>query len=280
MKVSQSFLDECGLRLQFKREENVYFGGSARAVGTGYHKALELYYLERLEIQETGGVMNPLSLDSLVSAAIDEFDHVSNGGISHPSEENKEWGGFTWSKAIPDRESAHEAIELMVRAYFNEGHMWPEDWEIVAVEHRFDLPWYNDHRRTGAADLILRDPNGWIVVDDHKTAGRRWNTGKEKPRKNPQACWYGWAAQEMFPGAPGYRVVFSIMTYKGVFERRISDPTPDHIAAAARLLSASAEQYLMTREAGLDMPANPSSTLCSPAFCDFWDRCPHGSVLD
>lgn len=283
MRVHQSLLDDCMRRMQYKLEEPAFYGGSVRALGTAYHRALEEYYVER----QTAGFFDPTDpprgypwVTELVSLAQHTFDEMAEGGTSHASESGKEFGGFIWGKAVPDAETAYGMLDVMVRSYFENGHFWPDGWEVIAVEQFFELPWHGDLTRGGSIDLILQDPHGWLVIDDQKTAGRAWNKGKESPRKNIQAPWYSWAAQDLFPGYHGYRSVFSIMKYNGDFERRISDPTPLHVEAAANLLATTVGLYRTARANGFDMPANPSSNWCSPEYCDYWSKCPHGAAVD
>jgi hypothetical protein len=278
MRVHQSFLDDCLYRMQLKLETNQFFGGSVRALGSGYHKSIENYYVAR----QHGGAVEPVAaeIDRLVLNAQDDFDRLTTGGTSHSSETDREFGGFKWNKAIPDRDTAMEKLDVMVRSYFEGGNYYPADWQVLAVEQFFDLPWFGEHTRGGSIDLILLDPNNWVVIDDQKTAGRAWPRGKESPRKNIQAPWYSWAVQELFPGYSGYRSVFSIMQYNGKFERRLSDPKPEHVAGAVNALSSAVGVYEVSRANGLDLPANPSSNLCSPEFCDYFSTCPHGSALE
>lgn len=283
MRVHQSFLDDCGRRLQFKQEDPAYFGGSVRAMGSGYHKSLEMHYLMR----QDEGFFEPDEnhLLWLIETGQLEFQAICEGtNTSHVSEEGRERGGFIWNKNVPTLEDGFEMIDKMVRAYFGpEGGHWPADWQVLGVEQFFDLPWLpeQDLTRGGSIDLIMYHPETDTVVgDDQKTAGRAWNKGKEKPRKNIQGPWYSWAIRELYPDRSFYKTTFSIMTYGGKFERREATPSLRHINAAAQLLFDSVTQYKITRANGVDMPANPSSTLCSPEYCDYFDRCPHGSVLD
>lgn len=276
MKIRQSTVKDCYRAMQYNLEQPTYHGGSARAVGTAYHYALEQHYLDRMNGWNRYGV------DYLVELAQDRFWRSVELAPSHPTEYEKERGNFKWNKTIPDEETAMMAIDVMVRAYFDPetGGVWPEDWEVLGVETSFELPFFGEHTRNGSIDLTLRDPNGWIVGDDQKTAGKKWPAHKESPRKNGQGPWYTHALQQLYPDAPGHRFVYSVMTYKGVFERRIADPGPEHIRANDELLANVANLYIVMKANGLDLPANPGSNLCSPEYCDWWDICPHGAVID
>jgi len=263
--------------MQYNIETKVYNGGSVRAVGTGYHKGLETHYAARRD-----GLLLP-TVDECVAAAIDEFDAVSSGAPSHSSELEREAGVFKWNSRVPDRAFAHGVIETMVRSYFDNGHFWPLNYQVLGIECSFNLPWRNDHRRGGQIDLVLLEPSsGWLFIDDQKTSSKnRWAKGKESPRKNLQAPWYFWAAQELFPGHVGARFSFSIMLYNGTFERREATPTAAHIAAAEDVLEQTVALYEVLRANGMDLPANPGSNLCSPEWCDWFESvCPHGAALE
>jgi hypothetical protein len=143
----------------------------------------------------------------------------------------------------------------------------------------FNFDWQDGHTRSGTMDLVLIDPFGAVIGVDHKTAGRMWPAGKEHPRKNNQASWYVGALKEMFPQAPAYRFCFDVMTYAGKFDRRVVEPSDDHIKAVEAKATQVATLYSWARAGGLDLPANPGSNLCSDKYCDFWTLCPHGEVL-
>ncbi len=277
MKVRQSTVKDCLRSMQFAIESPYYHGGSVRALGTGYHAALEKRYVAR-----QSGLVVP-EVPELIEHAVKVFDDTASLTPSHATELERTPGHFKWNKAIPDRETALETLTTMLTAYFEHPEAeWPDDWQVLGVEVPFSLPWKmgaND-TRNGSMDLVLMDPTGWVVIDDQKTAGKAWPESKHKPRKNHQAPWYASAARELFPGAHGYRFVFSVMTYKGKFERRISDPQLKHEAAADQLLFYHVALYKVAKANGLDLPANPSSNLCSPEYCDWWDICPFGQPLD
>lgn len=287
MRVHQSLLDDCFRRMQYKLETPGYYGGSVRAMGSGYHKGIEVYYLDRQSdgfYLPTNCPIGRTNLDELITVARDEFERIVEGrNTSHVSEEGRERSGFVWNKKVPDLETGFELLEVMLNAYFDpdEGGVWPADWDVLGVERFFELPWTERHTRGGSIDLILHHPETDTVVgDDQKTTGKRWNEGKEKPRKNAQAGWYSWAIREMFPGHAWYKSTFSVMTYTGKFERRESNPNEAQINQTAVLLHETAAAYEVLRANDMDMPANPSSTLCSPEYCDYFSICPFGSVVD
>lgn len=269
MRIRQSLLgsfDACPRRFQYSLESppDVYHSGIVRAVGTAYHAGLEYYYMTTL----VGRADHPSLAEVQDMARSTLLDEIERAG------EN-----FIWDDKFPLVDDADECIGSMLMHYFEDGHAWPSDWEVLGVEEKFTLPYFN-YELAGTIDLVLRDPNGWICGVDHKTAGRRWDQYKHHPRKNNQAPFYVGALAELYPDAPGHRFVFDVMTYKGEFERRISDPTPAHVEAVKAKALQVAALYEGLRAAGMDLPVNPSSTLCSKRYCDWWSVCSSGAILD
>lgn len=256
-------------------------GSAPRAVGTGFHAGLEMYYGARLLSDHVN--VRPLpTLDTCIGRAWEIFDL----SMTHDLYDDSPIDEFLWDDKIPDRETAHRFIEAMLTEYWT-GHHWPDDWTVLAVELHGQLA--DEH--VGAdckvgADLVLLDPSGWVVGVDFKTAGRRWDRGKEHPRKNVQAPFYNRLLKQVFPGHNGYRFVFDIMGYPNkdghcTFERRVSDPKPEHEQAVADNAKAFITVYNKIHvEMGLDLPANPSSHLCNSKWCTYWSGCPFGEALN
>lgn len=284
MKLSQSVLSsagDCLLKAQYTLDRPTWVkrvGSAARAVGTGYHGGLELLYTARMN-----GLPEP-TLDDIIGEGIRVFDLSTAVDLYDDTPLDE----FLWDEEkVPNAAKAHDNIAQMLSVYVNGGHVWPEDWRVLAVELHGSIPdqVIGAEAKVGA-DLLLQDPNGWIVADDHKTGGKAWASGKESPRKNTQSPYYNRLIKQLYPGAPGYRFVFSIMTYPTPrsgpkFERRISDPSPAHEDAVAKRASDFVAMYQEVHvRLGRDLPGNPASTLCNPKWCDYWDGCPYGAALD
>lgn len=288
MKVTQSILgsfQDCGLKAQYTIEHPPWFklvGGSLRAVGTGYHAGCEHLYKARRD-----GAAGPPPLGELVAVGIESFDSETkvDSYTGQPVEK------FLWDDRVPDRGTAIDFIEAMLQEYvdgvddYGVPRVWPEDWPVVEIESRHIVD-MGDFELSFACDLVLMDPVGYIVAVDNKTAGKAWPQGKEHPRKNHQSALYVAGLQRIYPDVLGHRFVFDIMQYPGKktpprFERRIADPGPEHIEAAVR----RAREFALMWEkwhvqGGMDMQANPASTLCSPKWCDHFDGCPYGAALE
>jgi hypothetical protein len=279
MRIRQSTLgdaDTCLRRMQYSIESPVYHGGSVRAVGTAVHAGHELYYGSRLE--------GPLgyTVQDIIHHAQQVFTDTVNMKPSHASEFTKQAGEFQWDDKVPDHDTGLVLVASILTAYHADPDIpWPLDWEVLGTEVPFELPLYGDHTRAGSIDLVLRDPAGNIVGVDHKhVSGNMWAYNKHHARKHPQPPFYVGALKELHPGAPGYRFFFDIMSFKGKFERREVTVTDEHIAAIHAKAVEVSTLYLGMRSAGLELPANPSSNLCSPLYCDAWSVCPYGAALD
>lgn len=281
MKVRQSTLgeaDKCLRSLQFSLEHPVYHGGIVRAIGTAYHHALEYAYNALIYHGEFPTVDMPrIEAYERLQASIDMEP-------SHDSERTKQPGAFKWTNDIPDFETATRRLDVMLESYWsNPEAVWKKDdgWEVLAVEQGFSFPLWGDHTANGSIDLVLRGPDGEIAGEDHKTAGKnKWPYNKHHARKQNQSPWYVMALQGLYPNEPGYRFFYDIMTHKGVFERRETIVTDEHCSAVRDKALQVVTLYEGLRGVGLDLPANPSSNLCSPDYCDHWDICPYGQALD
>lgn len=281
MRITQSMLgnaDKCLLSFQYGLDKPEWFkriAGSERLVGTGFHAGLELLFRARLE-----GRSDPM-LGSMIDAAFGAFE----SGCLVDAYDNSPVDEVLWSERVPDHDTAHIFMSSMLAEYVEGGHTWPVDWDVIGVEvsetvvigaHTFKL----------GADLVLRDPNGWIVLVDFKTANKAWDQNKHKARKNNQGALYTELAKYVWPGEPGYRFVFDIIqppNASGIckFDRRICDPSPEHGQAILKKATDLAFLYETVHvKAGMDLPANPASTLCNPKWCDYWGGCPHGAALD
>lgn len=289
MRLTQSTLaasGDCLRKAQYTLDRPVWarrVSSSPLAVGTGFHAGLELYYGARKNNDSNGPPFWAMpTLDDCIGRGIEIF----NLSMTTDLYDDAPVDDFLWDDKIPDPETAHRYIAGMLTAYWP--NHWPDDWDVLAVELHGQM--VDEH--VGAemkigADLVLVDPNNWLVAVDWKTAGRKWNEGKEHPRKNVQAPFYQRLLRKMYPGHAGYRFVFDIICYPSAktgecaFERRISDPQPEHEQAIADRAKQFVQLYQTIHvEMGLDLPTNPASTLCSNRWCSFFSGCPSGAALN
>jgi hypothetical protein len=284
-RITQSMLgnaDKCLLSFQYgldKPEWAKPTAGADRAVGTGYHAGLELYY----DARKDAPGLNP-NAEEMIDKAVEIFDISTELDLY----DNTPVEVFKWSEKVPDKAHAHDLIALMTRAYVDERWWWPHEFTVVETETNMTV--HDEHGTPFklGADLTLLDSSRYVVLVDHKTANKAWDQNKHHPRKQNQAPLYTWAARQAYAelDIAGVRFVFDIIQFPGVktpvrFDRRISDPTPAHEAAVVKKAQDLMALYQAVHvELGRDLPANPSSTLCNPKWCDYFDGCPHGAALD
>lgn len=252
--------DVCLRRVQYGRRHG---GGTgeARVVGTGYHAGLAHYY----EHRRLGEATNRADI---IDAALAAFEQAcgEHGGV-------QEWD--------TSRHEATGRVVDFIDGYFGGGHQWPDSYEILAVEQTFamPLPWPG-WAAWGTFDLVVRDGGGQVVVvDDHKTAKRKWKAGKESPRKNVQQIWYRhWAARLYDLEPDQVHFTFSTIGTWG-FERRPA-PRNGYEISQLFLKAHSLTSLIAQMDDGCEMPPNTDSFLCDARWCDHWDRCPFGEAFD
>lgn len=250
-----STADVCLKRIEYDLQGRPRTSSEASSLGTGYHYAMELYYRQRQEIGFY--VPNPAEVEELASEA----------GVKMFLELPKD----KWKYEDPDVKL--EALRNMVRSYFVDERHWPEEYTVLGTEVFWRWEWLPNLPASGTIDLVVADRGGFVTLVDHKTAGRMWDQTKHSPRKNRQAPWYTYWWEQMTGVKPQF--VFDIMTHALKFERRVSDVKPEHQAAVLKHAEIVAKMML----SGDEMPANPSSNLCSERYCGHWDVCPFGAIL-
>ena len=269
----------CTLRLHYsKQPDRVYTSDVNRAMGTAYHAGLAEYYLSRkngkfLEVKDS------------ISVALEAFRHEV--AISDPDM-------FSWTfqeqtsrldRIDLDYKEASAMISDLVAQYYEQGRMWPEEYEVIMVEESFLLPLeYQDNGsvefaqnmtvRKGTVDLVLRGPDGWYRIVDHKSDKKKWPKGKETHRKTPQPGYYIGALQELLEDE-NVTFVYDIASWQGDFQRIDAPRTKAQIEAVKQKAKATA----LVLEGNAFMP-NTTSFLCTERFCDYWYHCPFGEALE
>ncbi len=261
---------DCGQKLAYSLDPDTPYGsGVNRGMGTALHAGHEVYYAGR----QAG--RTDLSVADYVDAAVASFDdEVAKTGdrfdwVFQPQTTRK-------ALRVLTRDECIAMVAEVITNYHEQEWFWPLDYEVVSVEQRFLLPLEGTgHSVTGTPDLLLRAPDEYLWGVDHKTA-------KDKPKKNKfsaaesvQAAIYSWAASQLH-GTTKVAFAFDVMPWSGGFYR-----VEEHRTAAQ--INASLQQVVLVGdliEAKGPFLPNPSSFLCSQAYCDHWDYCPFGKVLN
>jgi hypothetical protein len=260
--------DVCLKRLEHQFFHDIPKRGSVnRGIGTGYHAGMATYYGARLA---TGA--ETATWDEILESAIEAFDE------DLAENEVYDWRfqvkGYRTEEIVFTRDDAIEMLRESLTRYFDEGHQWPLDWQVVAVEMMFDQPWIPTWNRSGSIDLVLADAERY-VLDDHKTAKTKWKKGKNGA-SNPQVAWYMKAWRE-HAGLDYYpEMYYDIMgLLDKTFERR---PAPRSDRQVELTLARAVDTFTLIDKGG-PFPPNTESFLCSQAYCDYWDPCPYGKGL-
>lgn len=253
-------------------------GHVSSSMGTGYHAGLAQYYLDRRDrgffLPTDGEIL------SYVEVAIEAFrtDVLVDQYTGEPNE-TFDWRfqakTYRLEERVLTQDEAEAMVATLVKRYFTENHVWPSLYEVVAVEQRLTLPFYDTGwARSAAIDLVLSDEPGTYTLVDNKTTKKAWNKQKGRPT-NPQAAWYI-AAWREWSGAYNVEFVYDIMGHDGSFERRYAPRTDRQIEATDE----RAREVAKLIDQGGPFPPNPDSFLCSEPYCDYWEVCPYGRTLN
>ena len=273
----------CNLRLSYSKDpDRVYSSDINRAMGTAYHAGLALYYACRMngDLADKG---------DCVAEALSALHRE----IAMANEETFSW---TFQQETSreqrmdlDLKEAENMVSALVVAYFDQGRFWPEDYEVKMVEQSFLLPLKADDlvmaladgeghegmwARKGTVDLVLKGPDGWTRIVDHKTAKKKWQRNKESHRNTPQPGFYIGALRELLHD-DNVTFTFDIASWKGDFQRIDASRTRAQIDAVR-----SKAQVTAGLLEGTTFMPNTTSFLCTERFCDFWLQCPYGEALE
>jgi hypothetical protein len=260
--MRQSMLGgDCLRSLQFSLEGAPWATSEPRIVGTSYHAGLEHYYQARKD-------GTPWTEAQGIAAAFDSFNE----------EAPTDWHGWETS-----RTEAWNRVCTSLGYYHETGCAWPDDYEVLGVEVQFTFEWIPGFDAHGTIDLRLKSPDGWIINVDHKTSKRGWSAKKAHPGVNVQAGWYAyWTRHEMGFDTP-VTSAFDVLTWGlksgTTFDRIACHPEHHQQLAVVERARELAVLLAASSTGGFDLPANPSSNLCSAQYCDHWDRCPYGAAL-
>ena len=256
----------CHLRLSYsKAPDRVYGSDINRAMGTGYHAGLALYYICRMN----GDLADKADC---IAEALDALRRE----ITYADEETFHWT-FQQETAREQRidldlSEAENMLSALIVAYFDQGRVWPDEYEVKMVEKSMMLPLFTDAAHTegmwarkGTVDLVLQGPDGWYRIVDHKSAKKKWPKNKESHRNTPQPGFYIGALQEVLQD-DNVTFTYDIASWKGDFQRIDAPRTVAQVDA-------------VLLEGNTFLP-NTTSFLCTERFCDHWLKCPYGVALE
>lgn len=150
----------------------------ATAFGKALHTALERYYRT---LKEQGRQESVKALTEYFSEAF----------LLNCREEDGPW---IFKKDLPDRDAALAMGKSLLETYVDQVDL--EGWEIVAVEYPIAAPMISpegkdlDIQLIGVIDLLLKSPQGELVVVDHKSARNSYT--QESVDEDLQLSAYGY----------------------------------------------------------------------------------------
>jgi hypothetical protein len=252
--ISQSMLgqfDRCPeqFRRRYVENERIPPGIAAR-IGSGFHKGAEVNHKAKLITHED----EPLSV--IQDAARDGYVHaVRDGGVFFPVEQK----ASAKIQIADGLDSAVKLAEVYHRGLAPKIHPVLVEQEITLAHPDLPVPFM------GIVDVL--DDEHWLP--DIKTAEKKWANGRADHEL--QATLY-WALVYEKTGRPPKKLSFEVFT-RSKMEHQSNETT--RTAEDWLLLIEKAKLFLRTVEAGIFMPAQPGSWICSPNYCGYWWTCPH-----
>lgn len=240
--------------------ENVYgmqgHGSPQTALGTGYHKAMEMY--------ELNGRSNSLEELKVIAAeaAFEECQKLPmNVWFEH--ELDPQW--------VVD--NAQEAVRLWWEQPAHKSGLTLKEVSdsrtFIAAEKTFTVDYDKVTGRglTGTIDAMYEDENNYILVD-HKTASsfRKWTY---EQGSTIEASVYLYMAQQMYPKKP-MKFEWHVASPKEQKVRLIEGGIRDEEALLLLTQSVRTANTLYDNDA---YRPRPDWNLCSPKWCAFYEGC-------
>lgn len=121
---------------------------------------------------------------------------------------------------VPNRQDLRESLKL----YFKDEPFVQQGWTVVAVEAEYVLEYSSEPERRlpVVIDLILLDPQGKLVVVDHKTGYEFLASGSDEEYLQPQIPLYIAVLRAL-----GYKAAYGI--YNQFRTRKIKNPSIDQL---------------------------------------------------
>jgi hypothetical protein len=218
--------------------------GIAMLSGTGVHAGAEVNFRQKIDTRVD------LPADDIVDAAVDGFDKGIAGGYEVGPEDES-----------PD--AARDQVADLARLYADE--IAPEyQPRFVEQSVRIELP--GSHDMLGILDMA--DDAGRVV--DLKTTGK--SKSQAEADASPQLTFYA-AAHKVLTGELASEVRLEVLVKSKTPKRVLLASTrgPADFAALANRINVASSAIA----AGVFLPADPNSWMCSPKWCGFHATCPY-----
>ncbi len=242
--------------------------------GSSWHKVMETFNRSRLYIGDE--MMSKMPSDYLSDKGYSiAMGYMAEGLLAD---------NFV-SMPDDDFDLSSSQMNLMLQAWANAdpSYRWMGDEQVsvIGIEQYLRVDMGSEHHDfVGVIDAVYDTPRG-VVICDYKTAGRKWGGSKAQgdPRKLPQAALYAEAWLRL-TGEEVNWVSYDVMTKQGKLERIWVKTNAKIRETFVQKWVSTSNEIAMYKAAGMALPANPGSNLCSPKWCGFWDICDFGEALN
>jgi len=252
LSVSQlDMFNRCGE--QWRRryiEQEIIPPGIAARVGTGVHRAAEIHNRTKAK---TG---NDMPLDAVLDCAAEAYGKALQDGVYIAPDEVS-------GARIAMAEGKDSAVRLASVWHKEVGtRIMPAlvEEKIVIELPGVDLPIIT------ILDCFTADK----TLRDTKTSSRRWTT--DKAHTSMQATAYR-ESVKVATGDYPEKIIFDVLVNNATPVLQLVETERSEMDTA--ILSRRFRTMLASIRAGIFMPAEPDSWICSPKFCGYWHSCPY-----
>jgi len=216
--------------------------GIAMVQGSAVHKAASVNFQQKI------GSKQDLPVDDLVDCAVTEFDDQVKKYDIKTSGEDKDVV-VTWTRA--------------------HAHMQAPNYMPAAVETKLTMPVPEVDGCSLIAILDLISDDGAII--DFKNKTRRLDD--DAAARSTQLAVYDYAFRKHFGRRPKKLALDVLAGHKNVTRQFLAvDSSDDRIE---RMFIRRAQALLRAIQTGTFPPCDPTSWMCNPKWCGYYDSCPY-----
>lgn len=247
-------LNKCAIQWNFRYQQGLIIPPAAAAlVGTGTHAGIE-YNLKHYML--TG---EPAPVEHVLETARDALNESWDKGVRLLPEEQKEGEATIKGSAVDKVVHATQLHHSEVAPTLNPIDV-ERSWEIA-------IPGFP---RTVRGRIDIEEPRG---LRDTKTSGK--SPAADLIDRHSQLTWYALALQAIDGQPPDYVALdYLVIGQRDAKYKTLKSTRDEH---DFRREIARLEVACQLVEKQIFAPADPTSWVCSPKWCGYWNRCRHGA---
>jgi hypothetical protein len=211
--------------------------GLALVGGSSVHTALEGNYTKKLKTQED------IALDEFVGIFRDTFDEKRDEMVSTPREEVSTY-----------TQNTERCLEIYHEGYAPQIMPDKVELELTAKVDGTEILGYLD---------LITDTQ---IVVDHKTSSK--SPYHDVADKSPQLSMYEWLCMENGIETAGLRLDYLVAKKEPCIVQLETERQLEDLDFVVRMMG----DVIKGIEKEV-FPPNPTSFLCSPKYCGYWERC-------